>query len=70
MGESGATYGLKYQIRSLAAVKGGNKKSRWLVGTNSLREDNEVWFRGDTETQKSSLRACQPASPLRLLSNS
>ena len=44
MGERGVTYGLKYQARSISAVKGSDKRSRWLVGTTSLREDNEVSF--------------------------
>lgn len=42
MPERGVTYGLKYQARSVAAVQAGDKRSRWLVGTVSLREENEV----------------------------
>lgn len=42
MAESTATYSLKYPARALCPVLADKKTSQWLVGTNSLREENEV----------------------------
>lgn len=42
MGKGGVTHGLKYQARSLVAVSSPDQHSRWLAGTNALREDNVV----------------------------
>lgn len=42
MGERGITHGLKYQARSLVAAPGSKQQSRWLAGTNALREENVV----------------------------
>lgn len=36
------TYGVKYQARSIAAVAGEKHHTQFLVGTLSLREENEV----------------------------
>jgi hypothetical protein len=41
-GSHGSAYGLKYQARSIAAQVADTENTRWLVGTLSLREDNEV----------------------------
>ena len=60
MGDRGVTYGLKYQARALVALQAENQKSRWLVGTNSLREDNEV----HTFDSQTSLRAFRSLSLL------
>ena len=35
------SYGLKFQARALVALP-GEGHSRWLVGTNALRDENEV----------------------------
>ena len=48
------TYGLKFQARALAAVTTEKQYSRWLVGTNALREDNEV-----VEAVQNHLETCQ-----------
>ena len=37
-------YGLNYRARALAAVKGDKERIRFLVGTCSLRDDNEGSF--------------------------
>ena len=37
------SYGLKFQARALVALP-GEGHSRWLVGTNALRDENEVSF--------------------------
>ena len=42
MGKGGVTHGLKYQARSLVAVSASDQHSRWLAGTNALREENVV----------------------------
>lgn len=36
------TYSLKYPARALASYSNGTGRSQWIVGTNSLREENEV----------------------------
>ena len=41
MGKGGVTHGLKYQARALVAVP-SDQHSRWLAGTNALREENVV----------------------------
>lgn len=38
----GIQFSLKLQARVLAAQPGRSGSSRWLTGTNSLREDNEI----------------------------
>ncbi len=48
------TYGLKFQARALAAIPTEKQYSRWLVGTNALREDNEV-----VEAVQNHLETCQ-----------
>ena len=42
MGDRGVTHGVKYQARALTACAGSTQQSRWLVGTNALREENVV----------------------------
>eukprot|EP01024_Parvocaulis_polyphysoides_P010093 TRINITY_DN13339_c1_g1_i1.p3 TRINITY_DN13339_c1_g1~~TRINITY_DN13339_c1_g1_i1.p3 ORF type:complete len:120 (-),score=15.91 TRINITY_DN13339_c1_g1_i1:324-683(-) len=43
MGDKSVNYGLKYQARVVKCLsQGGSGNSQWIVGTNSLREDNEV----------------------------
>jgi hypothetical protein len=43
MGDShGVTYSLRLQARALIAQTADKINSKWLVGTNSLREENEV----------------------------
>jgi hypothetical protein len=37
-----AKFSLKYPARALAAYANGSNRSQWIVGTNSLREENEV----------------------------
>ena len=37
-------YGLNYRTRALAPVKGDKERIRFLVGTCSLRDDNEGLF--------------------------
>ena len=36
------TYGVKFQARCLAPVEADKTRSRFLIGTLSLREENEV----------------------------
>ena len=48
MGKGGLTHGLKYQARSLVALPGSGQHSRWLAGTNALREENVVGCLGNT----------------------
>ncbi len=40
--EKQISYGLKFQARALVALPGEGGHSRWLVGTNALRDENEV----------------------------
>ena len=42
MGEVGITYSLKFNSRALVAQPADRINSKWVVGTNALREDNEV----------------------------
>ena len=42
MGDGGITHGLKYQARALVAFPDSAQHSRWLAGTNALREENVV----------------------------
>lgn len=42
MGDIGITYSLKFTSRALAALSADKINSKWVVGTNALREDNEV----------------------------
>jgi len=44
MGEAGITFSLRYQARALIAHPAEKVNSVWIVGTNSLREENEVRF--------------------------
>lgn len=36
------TFSLKFQARSLSPLYAEKLYSKWIVGTNSLREENEV----------------------------
>ncbi len=36
------TFSLKFQARALAPLHAEKLYSKWIVGTNSLREENEV----------------------------
>eukprot|EP00884_Botryococcus_braunii_P002201 jgi/Botrbrau1/11982/Bobra.0115s0018.1 len=40
--ERGLTHGVKYQTRTIAAYPNTGSSQRWIVGTNALREENEV----------------------------
>ncbi len=40
------SYGLKFQARAMVALPGEGGHSRWLVGTNALRDENEVCLSG------------------------
>jgi len=42
MAEASITYSLKFQARALAAVQSDKLQSKWVVGTNALREENEI----------------------------
>eukprot|EP00798_Chlamydomonas_sp_ICE-L_P004935 gene4935-34706_t len=42
MGDSSITVSLRFQARALAAQHADKISSKWLVGTNSLREENEI----------------------------
>lgn len=42
MADASITYSLKFQARALAAVQSDKLQSKWVVGTNALREENEV----------------------------
>lgn len=42
MGDVSITFSLRYQARCLKAVTADKFSSKWVVGTNSLREENEV----------------------------
>lgn len=42
MADQSVTYSLRHQARALAAQAADKFNSRWLVGTNSLKEENEV----------------------------
>ena len=44
MDHGGITYSLRYQARALVAQQADHTNSKWLVGTNALREENEVLF--------------------------
>jgi hypothetical protein len=45
MAEAGCTYGMPLQARVLQANTCERSKSQWLVGTTSLRNENEVRLR-------------------------
>ncbi|GAX83993.1 hypothetical protein CEUSTIGMA_g11418.t1 [Chlamydomonas eustigma] len=40
--QGGITYSLKFQARALAHHQGDRVNSKWVVGTNALREENEI----------------------------
>ncbi len=40
--EKNVTYGLKFQARAMVPFQSEGAQSRWLVGTNALRDENEV----------------------------
>lgn len=40
--ERGITHGVKYQTRTISAYPANGSFQRWIVGTNALREENEV----------------------------
>ena len=42
--EKNITYGLKFQARAMVPFHSEGAQSRWLVGTNALRDENEVPF--------------------------
>ena len=42
MDNKGIAHDLKYQARALTALKSHKASSRWIAGTNALREDNVV----------------------------
>ncbi len=42
MAEKTLTHGLKYQARALCSVTAAKGATQWLVGSNSLRDENEV----------------------------
>ncbi len=42
--EKNITYGLKFQARAMVPLHSEGAQSRWLVGTNALRDENEVPF--------------------------
>ncbi|MEW5311662.1 MAG: hypothetical protein WDW38_003357 [Sanguina aurantia] len=42
MADQSVTYSLRHQARALAAQAAEKFNSRWLVGTNSLKEENEI----------------------------
>lgn len=42
MGEPSVTFSLKYVSRCLQPVHSEKVVSKWVVGTNALREENEV----------------------------
>lgn len=42
MGEASVSYSLKYNSRCIVAQPADTVNSKWLVGTNALREENEV----------------------------
>jgi hypothetical protein len=42
MADRGLTHGLKYQARAIAPVLADPRRVCWLVGTNAVREENEV----------------------------
>lgn len=44
--DRGVTHGLKFNARALAPLVADKERSAWLVGTNSLRDENEVhWLK-------------------------
>lgn len=40
--ETSITFSLKYVSRALTALQADKLQSKWVVGTNALREENEV----------------------------
>lgn len=44
--EQAITHSLKHNARALAPVMSSKLASAWVVGTNSLREENEVLMGG------------------------
>lgn len=42
MGDTSVSYSLKYNSRCIVAQPADTVNSKWLVGTNALREENEV----------------------------
>ncbi|CAK0785551.1 hypothetical protein CVIRNUC_008761 [Coccomyxa viridis] len=64
------SYGLKFQARALVALP-GEGHSRWLVGTNALRDENEVVvldYDPDAETLKMAESHSHPAEIWQLAS--
>ena len=52
------SYGLKFQARAMVAFPGEGGHSRWLVGTNALRDENEVCLSGSYNCWTAIYRAC------------
>lgn len=44
--EKPVTYGLKFQARALVPCQSDGPQCRWIVGTNALRDENEVQYFG------------------------
>ncbi|EIE27740.1 WD40 repeat-like protein [Coccomyxa subellipsoidea C-169] len=40
--QKNVTYGLKFQARAMVPFQSEGAQSRWLVGTNALRDENEI----------------------------
>jgi hypothetical protein len=57
MADLGITYSLRFQARALAAQHADKINSKWFVGTNALREENEVrvlcWCTSQFDIKKS-----------------
>jgi hypothetical protein len=47
--EKNVTYGLKFQARAMVPFQSEGSQSRWLVGTNALRDENEVIWLLETD---------------------
>ena len=67
MAEAGCTYGMPLQARVLQANTCERSKSQWLVGTTSLRNENEVRLRSgasdaDAPPSPSTCPACSVSS--------
>ncbi|CAL5224411.1 g7093 [Coccomyxa viridis] len=65
------SHGLKFQARAMVAITGEGGHSRWLVGTNALRDENEVVvldYDPDGETVKVAETHSHPAEIWQLAS--
>ncbi|CAL8463698.1 g3232 [Coccomyxa elongata] len=56
--EKNITYGLKFQARAMVPFHSEGAQSRWLVGTNALRDENEIQVL-EFEPEKDTIRMAE-----------